>query len=176
MTGDGRATQAAIALGWVDEEAPEIVHPRLLDAVRQWRDGPQQPISALWLSLLEDLKVCGCYDAELSCCRLAQSLFPQQSILKVRLAQILYRVGEDDEAQKILGSIAPHDPARAEALAYALKFSSHVDISLTDELEHLLQGGEAGEQVITIWWICWSVAISGIGPPLSLPPGTTNGR
>lgn len=138
MTGEGRATQAAIALGWVDEEAPDIVHPRLREVVQRWRDGPVQPVSALWLSLLDHLRICGCFDSELSCCRLALSLFPQQSILRIRLAQVLYRVGEDDEALKILGLIPPHDPCRAEALALVLKFTHGADAVLITELETLL--------------------------------------
>ena len=152
MTGKDRATQAAIASGWVDEEAPDIVLPRLLSVVQHWRDGPAQPISALWLSLLDQLLTCGCYDAALSCSRLALSLFPRQAILRIRQAQILYRVGEDKEAFELLDSVAPLDPCRAEALAIALTFGRTAPM---EELERLLL--EEGE-----WAVSHSQLIDGL--------------
>lgn len=145
-------TTASIAMGWVYEEAPEEFHERLLPIIQIWREDGRQPGWALWRALLDDLRGIGGYDAELSACRQALILNPDRIAFRIRLGEILHRVGEDAEALVTLTATPLDSPQRAEALALIVKFGLHppagaAETAVFDALEQLLlENGGWGEQ------------------------------
>ena len=114
-----RGMAAAIADGWISDETPEVLHSGLLGWVQTWRDGGQ-PVVALWLPIIDKLRQCLCYSAEVEACRMAMAQAGHGPGLRLRLAAALRRIGGDDEARTLLDSVTAPPASRIEALIQLL--------------------------------------------------------
>ncbi len=131
------AAMAAIAAGWIEEEAPVPLHSGMLARVDAWRDSGHQPLGALWHPIAEVLYHCGAYDAELAACRVMVSLEPMQPSFRLRLGQSLLRAGERDEGISVLTGLAGLPNIRIQALWSLLK-AGDGSLLIISELERLL--------------------------------------
>jgi len=112
-----RATMAAVASGWVMEETPDPLQPGLIEWIERWRESPAIPVGALWPLILDNLRRCGCLDAETGGCRQALALGPVLPALQLRLAGCLRRSGLAAEAIATLDAIRNAGPGlRADIL------------------------------------------------------------
>ncbi|RAU23201.1 hypothetical protein CU669_03310 [Paramagnetospirillum kuznetsovii] len=130
------AAMAAIASGWIADEAPEVIADGLRQVTQSWLAQAGLPPQALWRSLAERLHHYGCFDAEIDACRMALSLMPGQSFFQLRLAEMLRRAGKPDDARVVLGEIGGSGPSRCDALLQLLALDN--DAATLDALESLL--------------------------------------
>jgi hypothetical protein len=133
---------SSVVKGWVLDEVPdEEVQSHCLNWVDTWKTSADQSSVVLWLGMASILRRWGCYDAEVELCRLALSMDADLIVIRLRLAEGLFQIGEISEAREILKSTTSPTIARINALNLILRIegetSEHTD-SYVDELEPLL--------------------------------------
>ncbi|WP_156612462.1 glycosyltransferase family protein [Paramagnetospirillum marisnigri] len=135
------ATLAAIAQGWIEDNIPAQLCLDLFDMVDQWRERGTLPLGLLWRPIVERLRYCGCFDAEIEACRLVLSLEPGLAPFRLRLAEVLVLTGHDPEARDILLALDGPPPIRREAWFLRLELGGEapeVEAALLSGLEEML--------------------------------------
>lgn len=131
---------AAIALGWIADNAPDDLVDPLEDVVTQWRAQAALPLGALWQAMVRRLSQYGCFDLAAEACRTALSLEPNQPALQIRLGEMLGRSGQAEAAREVLTAVRGTARHRRDALLALLTLGGLAAVPLFDELEALLAG------------------------------------
>jgi hypothetical protein len=93
----------------------------LSDLVSGWLARGNLRPEAMWHSFILRLKLFGCFDAECDTARQAVSLFPDEPLFKLLLAESLLRRGMKDEALDLLDGIDEPATLHCDALAVRLR-------------------------------------------------------
>ncbi|RAU20994.1 hypothetical protein CU669_15525 [Paramagnetospirillum kuznetsovii] len=119
-----RSLVAAVASGWIESDAPPALQDGLFQDLDAWTADGGQPVPVLWLSLMLRLDAARCRDGEISACRTALSLMPDQHYFRYRLARALHHVGDDPAALAELEPLAAMAAVDADLLALRLEIAA----------------------------------------------------